>query len=208
MKCAGTRLPADSSITSPGTSSRAGTTSTRSSRRTRAVSARRRRSCATAREARNSCEKPSSALPATMAPMVAASTQSRSSSDSPEASSRILPSGLETCRHSSRAAPHGWARPPRWGPARPAAARPRPPSGRPGRCPACRTAPRPRGSTRRRRPGPGARDLPCAGTVARGPRQALDRTQGRAGEIHRVAGSHSWRSASIGSSRAARRAGT
>jgi hypothetical protein len=42
-------------------------------------------------------------LPATMARIVAASTQSRSSSDSSEAMTRISTSGLENWRHNRRA---------------------------------------------------------------------------------------------------------
>ena len=99
---AGTRLPADSVITSPGTRAWASISRVAPSRRARTVSASRLRSCAIAVEARYSCQKPSSALPATMNRMTAASVQSATNSEISAPATRISTSGLENCRSSSR----------------------------------------------------------------------------------------------------------
>ena len=91
---AGTRLPAASSITSPGTISLATTVRIAPSRQTRAVSASRLRSSAMAAPARYSWAKPRSVLPSTIARMIAASTQSRTKSEMAAPKTRIRTSGL------------------------------------------------------------------------------------------------------------------
>ena len=99
---AGTRLPAARCTMSPTTTLATGTRCSLPPRCTRALSATRWRSCATANEARHSCAKPSKALPITITPMIAASIQSRSTSDTAAPNNRINTSGLTNWRSSSR----------------------------------------------------------------------------------------------------------
>ena len=99
---AGTRLPADSRNTSPGTMVSTGTMVVSPSRTTRAVSARRRFRASTAADARYSCEKLSSELPRTIARMIEALTGSWSTSETMAAKIRIRTSGLSNCRSRRR----------------------------------------------------------------------------------------------------------
>ena len=105
---AGTRLPAARSTTSPGTSVLAGTVCSAPSRSTRAVRASRCRSAVTAAEARYSWAKPSATLPSTIARMIAASSQSRRTSETAAPAMRIRTSGLASWwRNSSHTACSG-----------------------------------------------------------------------------------------------------
>jgi hypothetical protein len=101
---AGTRLPAQSSITSPGTTWVARMFVAAPPRRARTVSARRLRNSAIAVDARYSCVNPSNALPSRMTTMMTASTQSRTTSDIAAAKTRIRTSGLVNWRNSRRSA--------------------------------------------------------------------------------------------------------
>jgi hypothetical protein len=98
---AGTRLPAASSTTSPGTISAAAMRRARPSRTTSAVRASRRRSALTAVPARYSWAKPSAAEPATMARMMSASNQLRSTAETAAPNTSTSTSGLANWRAAS-----------------------------------------------------------------------------------------------------------
>ena len=102
---AGTRLPAESWITSPGTICSASTTVSLPSRQTCTFRARRPRSSSRALPARYSCEKPKTVDRITMARMIAASAVSPTTAAMRAATIRISTSGLSTCRRNSLTGP-------------------------------------------------------------------------------------------------------